>query len=113
MKTSSYIKELAQTHFPKGVPAFKSNGYVSKTYSDTDNNKTFAIVADMELCNVVGNGVTLYTPYDKIPYQIVSEIETSYNKYTVTVMVGNKSKTFKCNICNMDKKTMEAVRSIA
>ena len=113
MKNAEYIKELSQTHFPKGIPAFKSeSGAIQKTYSKADNDKTFAIVSDMQLCNVVGNGVTLYTPQDKIAYQIVSETETAPEKYTVTVKVGVKTKTFKCTIMNMDVKTMQAVRSL-
>lgn len=60
--------------------------------------------------SVIGKNIPLYTPKDNIEYFIVSEVETSFEKYTVTIKVGGVEVSFKCNLCNQQVKTNEAVR---
>lgn len=63
--------------------------------------------------NPVVTGQTLYTPYDKIPYKILSEVEVSRDKYRAEILVYGKRKKISYTLLNENEKMMKAVRELA
>lgn len=60
--------------------------------------------------SVIGKNIALETPQDNLKYYIISEIQTSFEKYEATIKANEKIFKVKYNICNQDVKIYKAVR---
>ena len=83
------------------------SGNTAHMLTDAEQNDIWDIISiDV---NPVGKHL-LYTPQDNIPYFIIEEKELSHDKFELKIKTNNKVIKVKCGICNMDVKTMKAVR---
>ncbi len=86
----------------------KETGLYLKFYTEAEQQKTWEELSiDV---SPIGKDMPLYTPRDNKEYFILSETETSYNKFTATIKANSKTFTVKYDLCNMHEKTNLAVR---
>lgn len=87
------------------------DGLQMKVLTDSERNKEWREILSTDV-SVVGKNIPLETPRDNLKYYILSETETTFQKYTVTIKANGKTATVKCNICNQDIKINAAVRKL-
>jgi len=86
----------------------KETGLYLKFYTEAEQQKTWEeILTDV---SPVGKDIALYTPRDNKEYFILSETETSYNKFTAKIKANGKTFNVKYDLCNQHEKTYSAVR---